>query len=96
MSDSIFIQHRFTAQKDGLTLQDAIVLPQAEYEALSPQDIEAMKRERLDTFVESVKHPVAQPEPTKAEKIATIDKDLASLEEQRVALVSLKAEVNKK
>lgn len=92
MSDQIFIQHRFKVERDGLVLDDAITLPIAEYEAMKPEEIESAKEERFANFKEAVTNPPKQEEPTKEEKIASLDRDLASLEEQKVSLLALKSE----
>lgn len=47
MADQIFIQHRFIHTEDGLSFSDAIVLPEVEYEALRPEDIEVIKAARF-------------------------------------------------
>ncbi len=88
--DGIYIQDRFTIEKDGITLSDAIVLPQGEYESKSKQEIEAIKQERFDTYKDRLKNPPIVPEPSKADKLAIITKDLASLEEQKQTLLSMK------
>ena len=94
--DQIFIQHRFTVQRDGLTLQDAIVLPKEDYDKLTESDLEAQKEERFTNWSEAIKNPVKQPEPTKEEYLAQLDKDLASLEEQKQVLTAQKVEVQAK
>lgn len=92
MSDQIFIQHRFTVEKDGHVLNDAIVLPKSEYEALQPEEIEVMKTERLDNFVVALKAPKEAVKETNEEIVANIDADLASIEEQKTTLLAMKAE----
>lgn len=94
--DQIFIQHRFTVQRDGQTLQDALVMPLEDYQKLSESDIEAQKEERFTNWSEAIKNPVKQEEPAPEEKIAQIEKDLASLEEQKQVLMSQKVEVQSK
>ncbi len=95
MADSIFIQRRFTITKDGITLSDALVLPKTEYDLLTPEDIEALKTERINNHVERIKNPPVQVEPTKEEQIASLDRDSASLDEQKTVLTSIKAELSK-
>lgn len=94
MSDQIFIQHRFTVEKDGYVLNDAIVLPQAEYEFLQPEEIETMKKERLDNFVAAINAPKEEVKETKEEAIERIDADLASIEEQKIVLLAMKEEAS--
>ncbi len=96
MSDRIFIQRCFTEEKDGIRLDDAIILLDVDYGKLSEEQIVVIKKERLDKFVDSIQHPPVKVEPTKSEKIASLDKDIAALDEQKAALVSLKAEINSK
>lgn len=86
MNDSVFIQHRFTIEKDGLVLSDAIVLPQTEYQTLTNQQIIDLKNQRFENYKQAIENPVQEPEPTKEEKVASIDQQLASLEEQKQAL----------
>lgn len=62
MEDQVFIQHRFTLIKDGLTLVDAIVLPQADYEKLMSTDISSIKEERFDNFKELLTNPPKEEE----------------------------------
>mgnify|MGYP003559726642 CR=1 FL=1 len=90
--DQIFIQHRFTVQRDGQTLQDALVMPLEDYQKLSEAEIEAQKESRFTTWSEAIKNPVKQEEPAPEEKIAQIEKDLASLEEQKQVLTAQKVE----
>ena len=62
MPDELFVQHRFRDEATGYA--DAIVLPQSEYEALSEDDIEAIKAERVANWVEAVANPPEPVEPT--------------------------------
>jgi hypothetical protein len=93
MEDKIFIQHRFTIERDGQILQDAIVLPQDEYNKLTKEDLEAQKEARFTNWVDHIKHPPVVPELSKEEQLAQVDKDLASLEEQKQVLTKQKAEI---
>lgn len=90
--DQIFIQHRFSIERDGNTLQDALVMPLEDYQKLSESDIEAQKEERFTNWQEAIKNPPMVEEPAPEEKIAQIEKDLASLEEQKQVLMSQKVE----
>lgn len=90
--DQIFIQHRFSVERDGQTLQDALVMPLEDYQKLSEAEIEAQKEERFTNWSEVIKNPVKQPEITKEEQLAQLDKDLASLEEQKQVLTAQKVE----
>jgi len=93
MADQILIQHRFTITKDGQTLSDALVMPVAEYNALSPAQIEVLKQERITNFIKAIADAGKAPKPTKQETLDFLDRDLASLEEQRQNILRLKAEV---
>jgi len=95
MNDTIWIQHRFTIEQNGLTLSDALVLPQAEYEALTPQEIETRKTERFTNWKAIIDNPPVQEEPTKEEQLASVEKELASLEEQKIVLELQKTELEK-
>lgn len=93
--DQIFIQYRFTIQQDGLTFQDAIVLPQSEYEVLSAEDIEVLKQERFDNFKKSVIDPPQNSELSKEDKLENIEQDLVSLNQQKEQLLTIKEELIK-
>ena len=84
---AVWIQDRFTIEQDGLTLQDAIVLPQAEYNALTPQQITNLKQERFDNYKNVIKNPPPQPEQTPEEIVASLDNDLESLRQTAEALL---------
>lgn len=47
----IFIQDRFTIERDGYILQDAIVLPENEYNLLSQSDIDSLKQKRFENYL---------------------------------------------
>lgn len=93
MSDQIIIQHRFTIERDGLTLQDALVLPKEDYEKLTPEEIEVQKESRFTNWSEQIKNPPPQVELSKEEQLIQVEKDLASIEEQKTQLTSRKVEL---
>lgn len=94
MEDQIIIQHRFTKiDENGNRFADAICLPISEYEKLSEKDIEQMKDERFTNWVDAIKNPPQQPEPTKEEQLAVMDKELASIEEQKQLLTYQKGQL---
>ena len=93
MNDTVYIQHRFTIERDGQTLQDALVLPKEDYEKLTPEDIEAQKESRFVNWVEQIKNPPPQVELSKEEQLAQVEQDLKSIEEQKVQLSSRKVEL---
>lgn len=87
MADQIFIQRRFTITQGDQTLQDAIVLPEAEYNALSDKDIENLKQERFNNWQEVIKNPPPpEKEPSKEEVIASLDEQISSLTQQKESL----------
>lgn len=92
MEDQIFIQHRFTIEKDGVTLSDAIVLPQSEYETLTDKDIEAIKQERFDNFKQVLSAPPI--ETIKEEQLAEIEQQLATIAEQKEVLESQRVQLD--
>jgi len=92
-SEQVFIQHRFTIERDGLTLQDALVMPMEDYEKLTPEDIEAQKEQRFANWSEQIKNPPPQVELSKEEQLAQVENDLKSIEEQKVQLTSRKVEL---
>lgn len=89
----IFIQDRFTIERDGVTLQDAIVLPKEEYEKLTPEEIEVQKEERFTNWSNHIKNPPVAPVITKEEELAQVEKEIAILEEQKVQLATKKVEL---
>lgn len=93
MADQIFVQHRFTLVQNGQSLTDALVLPIGEYNALSAAQITALKQQRFDNWQNLIKNPPAPVEPSKAEKLVTIDKDLLSLDEQKQTLLKMKTDL---
>lgn len=44
------VSDTFEITKDGLTFKDALVMPQDEYDALTAEQIEAMKQQRFDNW----------------------------------------------
>lgn len=93
MSDIVLIQHRFTIERDGLTLQDALVMPMSEYEKLTPEDIEAQKESRFINWSEQIKNPPPQVEVSKEEQLLQVEEELKSIEERKVQLTSQKVEL---
>lgn len=91
--DQIFIQHRFTVERDGQTLQDALVMPKEDYDVLTPEDIEAQKEARFANWIEQINNPPPQVELSKEEQLAQVEKDLESIEEQKTQLTSRKVEL---
>lgn len=41
------------------TYRDALIIPKAEYESMTSADVEAMKQERFNRWVDSIENPVA-------------------------------------
>lgn len=93
MSDQILIQHRFTIERDGLTLQDALVLPKEDYEKLTPEDIEIQKEQRFTNWSEQIKNLPPQVEVSKEEQLAQVEEELKSIEKRKVYLSSQKVEL---
>lgn len=92
-SEQIFIQHRFTIERDGLTLQDAIVLPKEDYEKLTPEDIEVQKESRFTNWSEQIKNPPPQVEVSKEEQLLQVEEELKTIEDRKVQLTSQKVEL---
>lgn len=44
------VHDKFKIDRDGLSFSDAIVLPEDEYNALTPEQIEAIKEERFQNW----------------------------------------------
>ncbi len=91
--DQLIAQHRFTIERDGLTLSDALVMPMSEYEKLTPEDIEVQKESRFVNWSEQIKNPPPQVEVSKEEQLLQVENDLKSIEEQKVQLTSRKVEL---
>ena len=70
----IFVSYRFSDEVavNGQTIhfEDAIVLPQSDYEKLTPEDIETQKSERVANFKNAIENPPPQVKLTKEEQIA--------------------------
>jgi len=96
MSDQIFVQHRFTIQQDGLTLQDAIVLPIEEYNALDTKQIDALKQERFDAYKDTILNPTPIIEKTPEEIISDLDSDLENQRQLTEAFTAQKINLKQK
>lgn len=57
MSDSIWIQVRFTLTQNGQTLNDALFYSQDQYNALTPQQLQADKQARFDSWQKAINTP---------------------------------------
>lgn len=91
MADQVFIQHRFTIEKDGKSYSDALIVPFDDYGKLSPEEIEAQKNERFDNWKANLE--AITKEKTSEEVVVSIDKDLLALEEQKQILLLQKSEL---
>jgi hypothetical protein len=91
--DQLIAQYRFTIERDGYTLQDALVMPMEDYQKLTPEEIESQKEQRFTNWVDHIQHPPVQPELSKEEQLAEVEKQLQSIEEQKQVLTSQKAQL---
>lgn len=89
--DNILIQHRFTIERDGHTLQDAIVLPKEDYEKLTPEEIEVQKEERFTNWVKVLTTP--PPVLSKEEELAQVEEQLKGIEEQKISIEQQKIQL---
>ena len=48
--DNGMVSDAFEITKDGLTFKDALVMPQDQYDALTAEEIEALKQQRFDNW----------------------------------------------
>ena len=55
--DSGLVQHIFEITQDGNTYRDALVMPQAEYDTLSAEQISTMKQSRFDNWIAIINAP---------------------------------------
>lgn len=94
MTDQVIVQHRFTiTEANGLSFTDAIVLPESEYQQLTPEQLEAIKQERFASWKKQIIEATVVTEPTAEEKISLIDQDLAIIEETKQALLEQKSQL---
>ena len=94
MTDQVFIQHRFTVTEGDKSYSDAIVLPQADYNKLSSQDIETQKQTRFNTWKTIISTP--PPVLTKTEQLAAIAEQKKTLQDQLVVLTAQEADLGGK
>lgn len=80
MSDTIFIQRKFKIEQDGISLSDALIIPQGEYNSLSEQEIETLKTERFTAHKYRLENPPQIEEPTKEEKLEALELERQALE----------------
>lgn len=59
-----YVSDSFEITENGYTLCDAIVMPKDQYDALTPEEIQAMKQQRFDNWYAIV---TAVPDETPAE-----------------------------
>jgi hypothetical protein len=78
----IFIQVRFKRQTDVGEYHDALYFSQEEYVAKTADEIEALKQQRVDNWVNAVKNPPEAAEPT----VEQLQYDLEAIEDQKVQL----------
>ena len=93
MADQVFIQHRFTIEKDGKSYSDALVVPFDDYGKLSPEEIEAQKNERFDNWKANL-DTVTEEKPIQ-EVVTSIDKDLLSQKSELQAEIATAKPVTK-
>jgi len=93
---ALFTQDRFTITDPEVgSYTDAIILPQEEYDLLTPEDLEALKQSRFETWKQSVLHPVVQEIPPEAqlqdvtEKIDTLQSQIDDLTVQQDQLQAI-------
>ena len=63
MSDSLKYQIQFTIDRDNNHFCDALYFTPEEYNALKPDDIEALKEERYSNWVKVISTPPPEPDP---------------------------------
>lgn len=93
MEDQVIIQHRFTVERNGLILQDALVMPIDQYNKLSKKEIEVQKESRFLNWSEQIKNPPVQVEVSKEEQLAQVEEELKTIEDRKVQLTSQKVEL---
>lgn len=89
MQDSIFIQHRFTFEENGVKYTDAIVLPENEYRSLDAEQINTMKQDRFNAWKTKVNTPPEEVELSKKQvqaKIADANKIINEYQQKKEAL----------
>lgn len=75
--DQVYIQDRFTINQNGHSLSDAIVLPIAQYNALTPAQITQMKQDRFNSWLIVINTP--PPVIPINQQLADVDSEIAAL-----------------
>jgi hypothetical protein len=88
MSDQILVQVRFKVQTEQGEYNDALYYPLDVYQSMDKKVIEDEKAQRVSNWVQSIKNPPVQDEPTKqqleeskamlVEQISQLDTQIAS------------------
>lgn len=88
MGDQIFIQVRFTQNTDYGTYSDALYFTPEEYATKTVSDFNLLKKQRIDNFINTVKNPLPQVEPTKEELQKYANSLQSQLDEIKLRIVS--------
>lgn len=91
MEDQVIIQRRFSVEEDKANgvprYQGAIVLPESEYNALTPQQITDLKTQYYNGYAHQIKNPPPPAEePPVEDKIAALVDQIEDLTAQKEQL----------
>lgn len=86
MTDQLYYQLRFTKEKDGKSYSDAITLPKADYEKLTPAEKETTKQQRFDNWIAILNAPPI--EAPLEDQLKGINDQIAELTNQKLAIES--------
>lgn len=95
MPDQIRISHVFTMGEGKYFLRDALTFSKEEYDLLTEEEIEALKKERHDAYKAIIDSPHTEPEKTVEEQIVNNDNDIGALELQLINLKLKKDDLKK-
>lgn len=59
-----WVRDTFEIGDPPLIFKDALIMPPAEYEALTPEEIQARKQARYDNWISIINAPPAEPDPS--------------------------------
>jgi hypothetical protein len=95
VQDKVSVQIIFEADTEFGPYRDALYMTVDDWVNISQEDIDVLKKARVDHFVDLIKHPPAPVEPTKEQleaEVVEIDRQKASLEDRKIELTALIAE----
>lgn len=89
--DQVQIQVKFTITQNGQTLTDALFYTQDEYNALTPEQLQADKQKRFDSWQTAINTPPIEPTPD--QQFTDVTDQITSLQEQLDQLTTQQADL---